>query len=367
VVDSDSPKESLVANINRLREAVESESAEDTNSLAFQVFSESLALTGGHSPLESVVKSVSDIFNIKRTGEDEIPSIVAGDKNFLKLREDIANISDFLHSLANGDLSQRLNAKGYLASVLKMFQSHLKQLTWQTQMVSRGDFTQRVNFMGEFATSFNLMIEQLDEARRKQAESEEKYRLLAITDPLTGLPNRRHFFETVSNEFARSKRYGKNLAIIMMDIDHFKNINDTFGHHAGDVVLQAVAQQLMLAMRETDLPGRYGGEEFIGLLPETCISEAQVVAERIRENIQGLTIEAEDHHINVTASFGVSGFDGMVDKYETYDGTVDKYQTIEEVIDDADKALYQAKESGRNRVIIFHEQHMKPLAPRADP
>jgi diguanylate cyclase (GGDEF)-like protein len=353
-VGSDSSKESLVANINKLMEAVESGRNEDMNALAFDVFSESLALTGGDSPLESVVKSVSDIFHVKNTGENGIPGIVSGDKNYLKLREDITSISDFLHALANGDLSQRLMAKGYLASVLKMFQSHLKQLTWQTQMVSRGDFSQRVNFMGEFATSFNLMIEQLDEARRKQAESEEKYRLLAITDPLTGLPNRRHFFETVTNEFARSKRYSKNLAIIMMDIDHFKNINDSYGHHAGDVVLQAVAQQLMHGLRETDLPGRYGGEEFIALLPETCVAEAQMVAERIRENIQNTTIEAEENHINVTASFGVSGFDGMVDKYETYDGTVDKYQTIEEVIDDADKALYQAKESGRNKVILFH-------------
>ena len=149
--------------------------------------------------------------------------------------------------------------------------------------------------------------------------------------------------EMAYNEFARSKRYDKPVSIIMMDIDHFKKVNDNYGHLLGDTVLQAVAEQIKVTLRETDLPGRYGGEEFIALLPETAIDEAQLVAERVREAVQGHDICADDYHIRVTSSFGVSCA-------ACNEG---KFKPVEVVIDDADKALYKAKSAGRNRVVVL--------------
>jgi diguanylate cyclase (GGDEF)-like protein len=340
----DSQKESLSIKIDKLREAIDGNNPEEVNTYAYQVFTDALAMTGDKSPMEMAVKAVYDVILQKQVKDQEIPGIVSSDKNFNKLREDIGSICEFMLALANGDLSQRLATKGYLAGVLKMFQSHLRNLTWQTQMVSRGDFTQRVHFMGEFAKSFNLMVEQLDQARKAQAESEEKYRLLAITDPLTGLPNRRHFFDVATAEFTRARRYEKPLSIIMTDIDHFKKINDNHGHQIGDLVIQLVAERLKKALRETDVSGRYGGEEFVALLPETSVRDAQAVAERVRESIENIGIDADGSLINITSSFGVS----------EYDGANYKHQTIEEVIDDADKALYKAKNDGRNRVVVFN-------------
>jgi len=342
---SDSAKESLAIKIDKFREAINNDSYEEINTYAHQIFADSLIMTGNKSPMEQAVKAIYDVILQKHVNEHDIPAIVSGDKNFRKLHEDIGNICEFILALANGDLSRRLATKGYLAGVLKMFQSHLRNLTWQTQMVSRGDFTQRVQFMGEFAKSFNLMVEQLDQARKAQAESEEKYRKLAITDPLTGLPNRRYFFDVATSEFARAKRYQKPLSILMADIDYFKKVNDLYGHQMGDLILQLVADRLKTVLRETDLPGRYGGEEFIALLPEASISDAVAVAERIRETIENIGIDADGRLISITASFGVS----------EYDGAADTYKTIEEIINDADKALYKAKNDGRNRVVVYSD------------
>ena len=339
---SDSEKDSLVIKLDKLRDAIGNDDYEKVNEYAYQVFTDSLAMTDGKSPIELTIKAIYDIINLNQTIEQEIPGIVSNDKYFHKLRKDVRNICDFVIALANGDLSYNLSIKGYLAGTLKMLQSRLKHLAWQTQMVSRGDFTQRVQFMGEFADSFNLMTKQLDQTHKEQAESEKKYRLLAITDPLTGLSNRRHFFEVAFVEFDRSKRYSKPISVIMMDVDHFKKINDNYGHQVGDIIIKSVADRLKTALRGTDIPARYGGEEFIVLLPETAKSDAQAVAERIRENIQSKAIDADGNLMIITASFGVSDYDGAIG-----------YQTLEEVINSADKALYSAKNSGRNRVIVF--------------
>jgi len=336
-----SAKESLIGKIDKLKEALGGDDPKEVGECALQVFSESMEMAGCASPTEAIVRAIYDIILFKEPKED-VPDIVSGSGQYGRLKEDVGGICDFLLAMANGDLSKHLAVKGYLAGVLKMFQSHLRQLAWQARMVSRGDFTQRVNFMGEFSDSFNLMVEQLDLAKKRQAESEENYRLLAVTDSLTGLPNRRHFFEAASSEFARAKRYNKTFSIIMMDIDHFKKINDEYGHHAGDIVIQTVAQHLQKAMRGADILGRYGGEEFVALLPETTAREAHAVAERIRGGIQVSGVQTSAISIKVTASFGVSCFDS----------SIDRFLDIKEVIDRADKALYEAKHSGRNRVAV---------------
>ncbi|MCL1892878.1 MAG: GGDEF domain-containing protein [Holophagaceae bacterium] len=344
-----STKESLFEKIDRLKVAVGRDVVGDVYECLLQILSTYSTIADSPSIIGDIVKPIHDLL-LAENIQEQLPELVSLDKKYISLFEDIKNIRSFMLSLANGDLTQKLILKGYFAGVLKTFHANLKHLTWQTEMVSRGDFTQRVHFMGVFASSFNAMVEQLDSTRKGLIESEKKYRLLAITDSLTGLPNRHHFFEVAMAEFSRAKRYTKTFSVIMLDIDFFKKINDSYGHYVGDRVLQTVAEQIQKSLRETDFPGRYGGEEFIVLLPETAIYEAELVAERIRCSIENNKIIIDNGSISVTASLGIYNF-------ECAAGTSDvSTQSIDEIIDRADKALYLAKNQGRNRVALFSNE-----------
>jgi diguanylate cyclase (GGDEF)-like protein len=167
----------------------------------------------------------------------------------------------------------------------------------------------------------------------------EKVNELATTDGLTGLNNRRSFFELAENEFDRFKRYKYPLSAFMIDIDHFKKVNDTYGHAIGDKVLVHLAQKLRDLLRNADIIGRYGGEEFVVLLPESNLEASTKVAERIRKTIEAETIKTDKFgDISITISIGVSNF-------------TSKAEDLASVIDNADKALYEAKKDGRNRVV----------------
>lgn len=166
---------------------------------------------------------------------------------------------------------------------------------------------------------------------------------LAITDPLTGLLNRRHFFKLGTAEFSRALRYGRPLAVLMLDIDLFKLVNDTYGHPAGDEVLMAFSSRLAEELRASDICGRYGGEEFIVMLPESGGDIAVAAAERIRLSIQALVIPCDGVDLNVTVSIGISILEpGCAD--------------LEALIGRSDQALYEAKQTGRNRVCVFTEK-----------
>jgi diguanylate cyclase (GGDEF)-like protein len=166
---------------------------------------------------------------------------------------------------------------------------------------------------------------------------------LAIIDSLTGIYNRRHFYALASNEVERALRYNKPLAILMIDIDHFKLVNDAYGHAMGDQLLQAVTRQCSLALRKIDIMGRYGGEEFIILLPETGLNEAQQAANRLCEVIAAVEIPSPSGPVKVTASLGLAALNKSL-------------ATLEVLLDCADKALYEAKEAGRNQVKIYAHQ-----------
>jgi diguanylate cyclase (GGDEF)-like protein len=181
-----------------------------------------------------------------------------------------------------------------------------------------------------------------DEIRRQNQELEQ----LATKDPLTGCLNRRAFFERLQMEFLLAQRHNHDLACIMLDIDHFKAINDRHGHSAGDEVLKSLAQTLRSTLRVTDAVCRYGGEEFCILLPSTDAEKAAVVADYARCQIA----EKKVQDIKVTVSFGVSGLaPGMTNP--------------QQMLDQADKALYQAKDRGRNRVVRWNEGTPKADAP----
>ena len=161
---------------------------------------------------------------------------------------------------------------------------------------------------------------------------------LAITDPLTGLYNIRHFFKLAEIEISKLKRYKKTCSCLMIDLDHFKNINDTYGHIVGDKVLIEIGKRIKEGIRDYDILARYGGEEFIILLPDTDLENAIAVAERIRKNIASSEIEINDEvKIPITVSIGVASANGSD-------------IILDELIKKADRALYIAKNSGRNKV-----------------
>ena len=166
----------------------------------------------------------------------------------------------------------------------------------------------------------------------------EEFKKLATVDALTDLYNRRYFTEQADKEYLRAQRYKLSLTLISIDIDHFKKINDKFGHPAGDKVLIEVAKQLKSSLRQTDVLARIGGEEFSILLPETSADEAEVFAERLRLAQSQLRITGDWHgEIQLSVSIGISS-------YQQSDSNFDQ------IFSRADKALYQAKNSGRNRV-----------------
>ncbi len=167
---------------------------------------------------------------------------------------------------------------------------------------------------------------------------EEELLKLASTDPLTGAFNRREFKSLAEQEGIRSQRYNRPLAIMMLDIDHFKDLNDTYGHAAGDVGLQTFTAACTSALRNMDILGRWGGEEFVVLLPETEIEGAIVIAERLRQVVEESSFVSGPNKISFTVSIGVA-------QYKSDETTVDT------PLARADEAIYNAKKQGRNRVV----------------
>jgi diguanylate cyclase (GGDEF)-like protein len=166
---------------------------------------------------------------------------------------------------------------------------------------------------------------------------------LAITDGLTDVFVRRYFLERLHEEIARARDFNTRLSFLMLDIDYFKQCNDTFGHLVGDVVLRETAATMKEGLREIDIMGRYGGEEFSIILPETAKDGAFIVGERLRKSVEAAYISAYDERINVKVSIGITTFPDDADE-------------INQLIDRADQALYKAKETGRNKVVAYGQK-----------
>jgi diguanylate cyclase (GGDEF)-like protein len=163
--------------------------------------------------------------------------------------------------------------------------------------------------------------------------------LLSSTDPLTQVYNRRYVLERAEAELLRVRRYGGAFSILLLDIDHFKQVNDTHGHLAGDAVLRAVSNLFRGQVRPTDVVGRYGGEEFLVLLPETYHTEACEVAERFRKSLAAMVVTYEQVKLQITTSIGVAF------------GTC-RTENLDTVLAAADQVLYKAKHNGRNQVVV---------------
>ena len=240
---------------------------------------------------------------------------------------------------------------------LNRITKHIRRITDGDLDIENIDVGSRKDELGQLSKAFNTMhdtikrqikelnahrdiLEQEVKERTKDLEEvNKKLELISKTDELTGLPNRREMNETIANEMGRSSRTHKPFCFIFIDIDHFKNINDTYGHACGDVILKSVAQTIRGLLRKYDVFARYGGEEFLTLLPETDLEGAAVVAERFRKQIEKMTVRYADFTIKITITLGVAKFDDRLG--------------ADRSIQMADKALYQGKEGGRNRVIVW--------------
>lgn len=210
--------------------------------------------------------------------------------------------------------------------------------------VADGDLSVRVKPVGrdeltELGHAFNTM------AARIESNAAE-LRALAVTDPLTAVLNRRGFVQRAGIEWARCRRHGRPLAVLALDIDHFKAVNDTHGHDAGDAVLRDVAARLMRGLRPSDVVGRLGGEEFAVVLPETTADAAVMLAERLRTEVAETPCGGSARSIPVTVSIGAA---------QAHDGIEPGPTGLERLLKQADEALYAAKAGGRNRVVAAPE------------
>lgn len=221
-----------------------------------------------------------------------------------------------------------INSSAELLRLPLLFEQNLLGILWVWgEGVTRADLP----VMSIFAKQIGISLE--------RARLFKEVQELALTDPLTGLSNRRSLFELGRIEFARAHRMKRPFCCMMLDLDHFKQINDNYGHQAGDMVLKEFANLCRRSVREVDLIGRYGGEEIIIFLPETDMKTALMVAERLRQSVAGTTIKTGSQEIPLTVSIGVAQKDENTLELET-------------LLARADQAMYIAKHKGRNRVAI---------------
>lgn len=228
---------------------------------------------------------------------------------------------------------------------------------FKQEEMSSGETTGMKRWAQGFLTNINTIVEEKNKLVEELLESRkllehysnnleemveqrtEILKWLAITDPLTGLYNRRYFMEQLEQEFKRSRRYERDLSLLMLDIDYFKKVNDTYGHQVGDLVLRKISTIIQGQLRDADMAFRFGGEEFMVILPETSTHDASNVAERMRTEIMYSYYHHADAEFNVTVSIGIISMqNNMVD-------------TIDSLLKKVDDNLYIAKREGRNKVI----------------
>lgn len=259
---------------------------------------------------------------------------LADDPEFQTLHSYILALRDLSFALSRGDLKCFVGGKGFILGNLKALQSNLRHLTWQTKRIAKGDFSQKVDFLGEFSEAFNDMIDNLKDANTQLQQ-------LASLDCLTQLYNRNTLNEFLDEAFVKAREQGADLSILMIDIDHFKKVNDNYGHYAGDQVLIKVSEILKKQFRATDMLARYGGEEFMAVQPKICVGHAVEIGNRILKAIRETMIQIEgERQLSVTVSIGVSCIAPADRKFE-------------DIVKRSDTALYAAKNGGRNRLCLL--------------
>ena len=239
------------------------------------------------------------------------------------------------HSWLKGNYSARFFLLGAASGLIGFFITSLTVMSF----IPYSYLTYKA---GDFGMFLDVILISMALADRMKITQEKKLiaEREANTDSLTGLLNRRSYYEISAIEYQRIARHDRNFSVIMLDIDDFKTINDTYGHHIGDEVLKSVSASIKEAIREYDNAFRMGGDEFVLFLPETDEKQAYTLAERIRTSIENINIKAKRNKVQISSSFGISQFR-------------QKDINLEEVLARADEAQYKAKGSGKNRVEVF--------------
>jgi diguanylate cyclase (GGDEF)-like protein len=240
---------------------------------------------------------------------------------FLEMRSGRNELSDIpvLMLTASGDVENKVKAleRGAVDYITKPFND--------SELIARVKVHLQIKSLQDELRHANVLLEKL-----------------AVTDGLTSIYNRRYLMDALEKEFQRAKRYGESFAVILIDVDHFKGVNDNFGHQMGDFVLRELAQILFQQLRGTDTVGRYGGEEFVILLPGTDLQGAASLADRIRYLVEQHPFRRGDAFARITLSAGVVAYPHPL------------LQSMDDVVQQADAALYRAKEQGRNVVQVMN-------------
>jgi len=235
---------------------------------------------------------------------------------------------------------------GYTLIILELFLFEPERLQIELELLQLLTFTATIIVMLFTGSSIHQLRERAKNQYIALQDALEKNKTLAKTDELTGLYNRRYFMEKLSQQKALAEREDSDFVLCFCDLDHFKHINDTFGHHTGDIVLQKFGEILRSSIREIDYAARFGGEEFVCLLVNTDVNNAIKVTERIRESLAIFNFNDIAPSLHATVSIGVSNFR--------------QFNTIQETLMNADNRMYRAKQLGRNQVIYSDEDEVPP-------
>jgi diguanylate cyclase (GGDEF)-like protein len=292
-----------------------------------------------------------------------------------EIHNDLMVIREVMFDFSTGDFSQPIRIWGIIPGCMKALQSRLRYLIWQVQMVEQGDFTQRVEFLGEFSDAFNRMTARLDTAIKKLQEREKELEILAGSlqdgedskntaveaimkrgfieyplnrDALTGVMSCHCFMEKAASELNSTDSLKIPCGVVMLDIDHFQQFNDKYGCPSGDAALKHIVRLVSSLLRKNDLLGRYGGGKFVFFFSGVNESCGQIIAERMRRVIENSPVKLESGPAPITASFGLAMSDTILLPYnENY---------IKTLLSNAESALYRAKDEGRNQVMCFSEE-----------
>lgn len=297
---------------------------------------------------------------------------VTASEEFEEILLHLQQMQTHLAALARGEISMPVPLRGYMGDMLNEMRENLLHVLKKARRLTVGDFSCNAGNMGELSEAFEVMgktiqtalarLEQqkqdltdFSETLRREIEARaaveknllrEQARLqnLASTDPLTGIFNRRQFFQAAIRELERVRRTYTGACLAMLDIDHFKNINDSLGHSAGDKALRRITKIITSIIRPYDLVGRYGGDEFIFLFSEISRDDAFALLERMRDAVEKSNISAGKGNPNITVSIGLT----QLGQQEAVSSV-----TLAQAIKRADEALYKAKNSARNHVYII--------------
>jgi diguanylate cyclase (GGDEF)-like protein len=294
---------------------------------------EALNLVKNHPNPDDIHCIISDQRMPKKTGIEflsETYKLIPNTKRIILTG--FTDVDSIIDAINNGHIYQYLTKPIEPKEIKSTIQRALE--TYELEMAN-------VRLLAELEQA-NKDLESKVELRTAELQTaNEELKILATTDPLTKLNNRRHFFELGEQELARALRHQRQFTVLMLDIDHFKRVNDSYGHAVGDEIIKLVPETLTKMLRTSDISGRLGGEEFAIIVPETTAEGAVILANKIREAIAKLTY-LTDKQVNVqfTISIGVAPWYAEV-------GGIDK------LLDQADQALYVSKENGRNQVTLY--------------